>query len=251
MLCPPSELHHIPILKTLYPIRALLTIEIEGWYREVPIHGSKGQMEPKMENHGNKVFLGNGVLLAPDETSKLVDEIGEPASFAKYALLVPFRSDLLSCVEDGSMNEPAMLETKSAPDESFIATLALHFGRFAMRIAIPLVDAVALEWLAEATKNKRAMVLMEVPETHKLGILHVRVGKQRVSISQGCNSEGASANEGTRLQLLGKFLEDEMNEVMSEEGSGLKAEHGAMFVCVSRAMLRASTSNLQGQGRIH
>ncbi len=199
-------------------------------------------MEPKVENYRNKVFLGNGVLLAPDETSKLVNEIGEPASFAKYALLVPFSSDLLSCVEDGSLNELAMLETKSAPDESFIATLGLHFGVFAMKIAIPLVDAVALEWLAEATKHKRAMVLMEVPESQQLGILHVRVGKQRVSISQGCNSEGASANEGMRPKLLAKFLEAEMDDLMSEETSGLKAEHGAMFVCVSRAMLRASSS---------
>lgn len=207
-------------------------------------------LESDMENQG-KVLLGTGLVIGSDEILTLIEGLSLATELSKYALLVPFRDDILSRVEGGSLNELASLEIKSAPDESLMATLTVRFELFAMKFAIPLVDVVAMKWLAEATKIKCATVLMEVPETGKLGVLRVQLGVQRVTISRGESSQGALPSERARRELLADFLKVETNSLMLKQGSGSGPELGCLFVCVSRAMSDANSGLIPGQSPVH
>lgn len=202
-----------------------------------------------MEIQG-KVFLGTGLVLDPTEVARLADEAGLSSELDEYALLVPFRSDILSCVEAGSLTELARLEIKSAPDESLMATLTVRLGAFAMKFAIPLVDSVAMKWLVEATGHKRVTVLMEVPEAGQFAMLQVRVGVQKVLISQE-SAQGSASREAIRRERLAEFLRSETNELMNSQNSGVKPEQGCVFVCVSSSMQNESSTAAPGQGRLH
>lgn len=206
-------------------------------------------MESDMENQG-KVFLGTGLVLGPTEVARLADEAGLASELDEYALLVPFRSDILSCVEGGSLTELARLEIKPAPDESLMATLTVRLGAFAMKFAIPLVDAVAMQWFLEAATHKRATVLLEVPETGQFGMLQVRIGVQKVLISQG-NARASASREAVRRELLAEFFRSETNELMNAQKSGVKPEQGCVFVCVPSSMQDESSTAASGQSRLH